>query len=249
MLFSHWLGKSVFHFCFSGDKLVAGQLNFSSLNNKNNFFMLAGVSREKLCTGQALSISARAISKQFDIPKGKTPEKDLYMAAQVFADLTKELDFEEQSAQESQDRKWVMVMMTSPWTAGSIFMMVWQRKMWRTWMWVFSLCDQCWVSKVHWSIFNRPLTLCCQKDAEDGLCSQKFDNYSPPTVVQNTDCTSPPSLYDAMWCLYLIEFDLWCSTIKYHLAIDTMTTTWDFDLHKYELVPLDWRITTEMQDV
>ena len=50
------------------------------------------------------------------------------------------------------------------------------------------------LSEVHWLIFNRPLTLCwlichTQKVVEDGFHSQKFDNYPPPAVVQNTDCT------------------------------------------------------------
>ena len=36
---------------------------------------------------------------------------------------------------------------------------------------------------------------------------------------------------------------------KYHPAIDTMTATWDFNLHKYELVPSDWGIARELQDV
>jgi hypothetical protein len=39
--------------------------------------------------------------KQFDTPKGNNT--DLGITAQTFADLTKELDVEEQSAQESQE--------------------------------------------------------------------------------------------------------------------------------------------------
>ena len=144
------------------------------------------------CFVHTLSISAKAILKQFDIPKGKTLDKDLDMAAQAFADLTKELDFEEQSAQESQevgddDNKdqpldsWVNfcdgLMEEEPEDLDVSIQPV--RLM---------------LSKVCWLIFNRTLTLCwlihhTEKVVEDGFCSQKFDNYPPPTVVQNTDCT------------------------------------------------------------
>ena len=44
-------------------------------------------------------------------------------------------------------------------------------------------------------------------------------------------------------------FDMLNFTIKYHPAIDTMTATRDFDLHKYELVPSDWGIARELRDV
>ena len=62
-----------------------------------------GAANQTRCFAHTLSISAKAILKQFDIPKGKTLDKDLDMAARAFADLTKELDFEEQSARESQE--------------------------------------------------------------------------------------------------------------------------------------------------
>lgn len=62
-----------------------------------------GAANQTQCFAHTLSISAKAILKQFDIPKGKTLDKDLDVAAWAFADLTKELDFEEQLAQESRD--------------------------------------------------------------------------------------------------------------------------------------------------
>lgn len=37
--------------------------------------------------------------------------------------------------------------------------------------------------------------------------------------------------------------------LKFHRAINMMTATWDFDLHKYELAPAYWKITGELQDV
>ena len=151
-----------------------------------------GAANQTWCFAHTLSISAKAILKQFDVPKGETLDKDLDMAAWAFADLTKELDFEEQLAQESQEvgddddedqplDSWV------------------------------NFCDglmeeeledldasiqpmRLMLSKVHWLIFHRPLTLCwlichTKKVVEDDLPSQKFNNYPPPAVVQNTDCT------------------------------------------------------------
>lgn len=44
-------------------------------------------------------------------------------------------------------------------------------------------------------------------------------------------------------------FDMLNFAIKYHPAIDTMTATRDFNLRKYELVPSDWGIARELQDV
>jgi len=62
-----------------------------------------GAANQTRCFAHTLSISAKAILKQFDVPKGKTLDKDLDMVAQAFADLTKELDVEEQLARESQE--------------------------------------------------------------------------------------------------------------------------------------------------
>ena|ERR1700677_787629 len=60
-----------------------------------------GATNQTRCFAHTLSISAKAILKQFDLPNGN--DTDLGVAAQAFADLTKELDVEERSAQESQE--------------------------------------------------------------------------------------------------------------------------------------------------
>jgi hypothetical protein len=52
-----------------------------------------GAANQTCCFAHTLSISAKAILKQFDLPKGN--DADLGVAAQAFADLTKELDIEE----------------------------------------------------------------------------------------------------------------------------------------------------------
>ena len=44
-------------------------------------------------------------------------------------------------------------------------------------------------------------------------------------------------------------FNILNFAFEYCPAIDTMTATWEFNLHKYELVPSDWVITGELQDV
>jgi hypothetical protein len=44
-------------------------------------------------------------------------------------------------------------------------------------------------------------------------------------------------------------FDLLKFAIEYRPAIDTMTATWDFDLCKYELVPVEWKIAGELCEV
>jgi hypothetical protein len=61
-----------------------------------------GSANQTRCFAHTLSISAKAILKQFDLPKGN-PIKDLDVAAQAFAELTKELDIEEILAWESQE--------------------------------------------------------------------------------------------------------------------------------------------------
>jgi hypothetical protein len=54
---------------------------------------LPGATNQTHCCLHTLSISAKAILKQFDLPKGNNA--DLGVTAQAFADLTKELDIEE----------------------------------------------------------------------------------------------------------------------------------------------------------
>ncbi|PPQ81717.1 hypothetical protein CVT26_007779 [Gymnopilus dilepis] len=44
-------------------------------------------------------------------------------------------------------------------------------------------------------------------------------------------------------------FDMLDFAIKYRAAIDTMTAARDFDLRKYELVSVEWRIAGELRDV
>ena len=61
-----------------------------------------GTTNQTLCFAHTLSIAAKAILKQFNAPKRKNNE-GLDITAQAFADLTRELDIEEQSAQESQE--------------------------------------------------------------------------------------------------------------------------------------------------
>ena len=46
-----------------------------------------------------------------------------------------------------------------------------------------------------------------------------------------------------------LMFNMLDFALKYRWPIDTMAATWDFDLHKYELVPIEWRIAGELQDV
>jgi len=61
-----------------------------------------GAANQTHCFAHTLNISAKAILKQFDIPKAKNGEV-LDMAAQALADLAKELDVEEQSEWETQE--------------------------------------------------------------------------------------------------------------------------------------------------
>src|ERR1700733_4490903 len=44
-------------------------------------------------------------------------------------------------------------------------------------------------------------------------------------------------------------FDMLKFAIQYHPEIDSMTAVWDLDLRKYELVPEEWEIATDLQDV
>lgn len=61
-----------------------------------------GAANQTRCFAHTLSISAKAILKQFDIPKGKDDEV-LDVAAQAFAELAEELDIEEQSTLDEQE--------------------------------------------------------------------------------------------------------------------------------------------------
>jgi hypothetical protein len=61
-----------------------------------------GMTNQTRCFVHTLSISAKAILKQFDVPKEQN-DKVLDVAAQAFADLAKELEVEEKLALESQE--------------------------------------------------------------------------------------------------------------------------------------------------
>lgn len=61
-----------------------------------------GTANQTRCFAHTLSITAKADLKQFDIPKGKLND-NLDATAQAFADLTRDLDIEEQSAWGSQE--------------------------------------------------------------------------------------------------------------------------------------------------
>lgn len=61
-----------------------------------------GVTNQTRCFVHTLSISAKAILKQFDVLKEQN-DKVLDVAVQAFADLAKVLEIEERSASESQE--------------------------------------------------------------------------------------------------------------------------------------------------
>ena len=61
-----------------------------------------GAANQTRCFAHTISISAKSIIKQFDIPKAKRGEV-LDEAAQALADLAMELDIAEQNAQETSD--------------------------------------------------------------------------------------------------------------------------------------------------
>jgi hypothetical protein len=61
-----------------------------------------GAANQMCCFAHTLSISAKAILKQFDIPKGQA-EEVLDGAAQAFADLAMDFDFEDRSSQGAQE--------------------------------------------------------------------------------------------------------------------------------------------------
>jgi len=54
--------------------------------------------------------------------------------------------------------------------------------------------------------------------------------------------------YDVSTC-WNSTFDIVEFAIQYRVTIDTMTTVHGFDLRKYELVPDEWKIAIELQDV
>lgn len=61
-----------------------------------------GAANQTRCFGHTLSISAKAIIQQFDVPKAKAGEV-LDGAAQALADLAKELDSEERAERETRE--------------------------------------------------------------------------------------------------------------------------------------------------
>ena len=44
-------------------------------------------------------------------------------------------------------------------------------------------------------------------------------------------------------------FDMLDFALQYRIAIDAMTANWDYDLRKYELVPMEWNTAAELQEV
>ena len=63
-----------------------------------------GAANQMHCFAHTVSISAKAILKQCDIPKKKEDEV-LDKAAQALSDMAQELELEERIEQETQDRK------------------------------------------------------------------------------------------------------------------------------------------------
>jgi hypothetical protein len=61
-----------------------------------------GAANQTRCFAHTLSISAKAVLKQFDVPKQKEGEV-LDKAAQALADLAKGLDLEEREVRETQE--------------------------------------------------------------------------------------------------------------------------------------------------
>jgi hypothetical protein len=61
-----------------------------------------GASNQTCCFAHTISISAKAILKQFDVPKAKDGEA-LDEAAQALADLANEIDIEERETQVMND--------------------------------------------------------------------------------------------------------------------------------------------------
>jgi hypothetical protein len=44
-------------------------------------------------------------------------------------------------------------------------------------------------------------------------------------------------------------FDMLNLALTYRSAIDAITDTRNYNLHKYELLPMEWKIATELRDV
>lgn len=66
----------------------------------NDLAEFPGASNQTRCFAHTINLAAKAVLKQFDIPKPKDGE-DLNDAAQVLADLAKELEIEDRVEQET----------------------------------------------------------------------------------------------------------------------------------------------------
>ncbi|KAF8274193.1 hypothetical protein EI94DRAFT_1562176 [Lactarius quietus] len=184
------------------------------------------------CFAHTLSISAKAILKQFDIPKGQGNEV-LDVAAQAFADLAKELNLDEQLAHETQDVKdgeeddqpldsWVNfheglteeeVTELDESIQPMRSMLIKLRKM------AFALKNSMTLLLLHWY---------------KTLSAHSFPHHMMPHDVST-------------W--WNLTFDMLNFMIEYHPTINTMMATQDFELQKYELVPVEWKIAGELHNV
>jgi hypothetical protein len=155
-----------------------------------------GAANQTHCFAHTLSISAKAILKQFDVPKAKDGE-NLDAAAQALADLAKELDVKEQSAQETHETgddeeddqpldTWVDFRegLTEEQVTELDASIQPVRSM---------------LVKVRCRSFdpNPTLTNLSNKAAQDGLRSQELHHSSPPAMVQYIDHPPPFLSYDA----------------------------------------------------
>jgi len=62
-------------------------------------------------------------------------------------------------------------------------------------------------------------------------------------------CLSPRMMPCDVSMHWNSTFNMLEFTIKYHPAIDAITAAHDFGLHQCELVPAEWKIASELQDV
>jgi hypothetical protein len=171
-----------------------------------------GATNQMHCFVHTLSISAKAILKQFDVPKGQD-DKVPDVAAQAFADLAKELEKEEISALETQEMEdeqeedWAL----DSWVNFHEGLSKAEHKELDVSIQpvrsiLIKVCVAAFVA-VCYLTPNPTLTDRCIA-LQDGLCSKKLYNNPSPTVAQHTGCPPPSSSYDAMQCLYLVELNI-----------------------------------------
>ncbi|KAI9456118.1 hypothetical protein BJY52DRAFT_1121414 [Lactarius psammicola] len=192
-----------------------------------------GAANQTHCFAHTINISAKSILKQFNIPKTR-PGVTLNLAAQALTDLANELGSEERtklhawepddSAEEDDQPLDTWVDLHKGLTEEEV-----------------SELDKS-IQPVRSMLTKLRRLAFALKNSMTILLPQWFATLLTHCLPK---CMMP---HDVSTC-WNSTYDMLNFSLKYRLAIDTITASCNYNLHKYELLPAEWKIAQELCDV